>query len=309
MRSCSRSPRNAHGREQYKEAIKAYTRALSKTVAYLNATRSENQPRNLNTENELSELWTEASIAISDFDAQLANQCFVKGQGWIDPAVWTDERYKQFPTGIDDMRKALIDLNERRSKGDKELQSGEATVFISYNHGDREVADRLKVALETAGIRVRIDSAVMEAGGSIQEFIETSIRETNVTVAIVSNRSLLSAWVALESIGTFYAEKSTGARKFIACYLDDDFFKPDFRLQATRQINTKIAEIDALIPEYNEEKIDTNDLNDQKSRLYKLRNNLGDILQRLRASLCLDIRELQFDESMARLVREIKGSA
>lgn len=194
---------------------------------------------------------------------------------------------------------------EQRETGQ---QSGKATVFISYNHGDREVADRLKAALETAGIQVRIDKAVMEAGGSIQEFIETSIRETDVTVALVSNRSLLSAWVALESIGTFNAENATNAKKFIACYVDDEFLKPEIRLSATRQIDAKIAEIDAMIPEYNSAKIDTNDLNNQKSRLYKLRNNLGDILERLRESLCLDIREPQFAASMTKLVSAIEGS-
>jgi hypothetical protein len=180
------------------------------------------------------------------------------------------------------------------------------TVFISYNHADGEIADRLKAALEKNGIVVRIDKAVMEAGANIQEFIESSIRDTGVTLSIVSNRSLLSAWVALESIDTFYQEKFTGSKKFIACYIDDDFFRTDFRLNATKQIDIKIEEIDNLIPAYITQKIDTNDLNSQKSRLYKLRNNLGDILLRLRESLCIDIRDEKFDENVAKIVRTIK---
>lgn len=179
------------------------------------------------------------------------------------------------------------------------------TVFISYNHADSEVADRLKAELEKNGIVVRIDRAVMEAGASIQEFIESSIRETDVTLSVVSNHSLLSAWVALESIDTFYHETSTGKKKFIACYIDDDFFRTDFRLNATKQIDQRIEEIDKLIPEYNAQKIDTNDLNSQKSRLYKLRNNLGDILLRLRESLCVDIREDKFKDSFVKIVNAI----
>ncbi|HEV7747674.1 MAG TPA: TIR domain-containing protein [Pyrinomonadaceae bacterium] len=182
------------------------------------------------------------------------------------------------------------------------------TVFISYNHGDSEVADRLKTALEKAGIVVRIDKAVMDAGASIQEFIEASIRDTGVTLSLVSNHSLLSAWVALESIDTFYQEKFTGKKKFIACYVDDDFFRSDFRLTATKQIDGKIEEIDKLIPEYIAQKIDTNDLNSQKSRLFKLRNNLGDILLRLRDSLCIDVREEKFDESVAKIISAIKAN-
>jgi hypothetical protein len=178
-------------------------------------------------------------------------------------------------------------------------------VFISYNHGDSEVAGRLKQVLEDNGIVVHMDQAVMAAGANIQEFIESSIRDTDVTLCVVSNRSLLSAWVALESINTFYHEKFAGSKKFIACYLDTDFFSMDFRLNATSQIDAKIEEIDKLIPKYIASNIDTNDLNSQKSRLYKLRNNLGDILLRLRDSLSLDLRGEKFEESVTKIVNEI----
>jgi len=179
-------------------------------------------------------------------------------------------------------------------------------VFISYNHEDSLVADKLKSALEKAGILVTIDNVAMRAGASIQEFIESSIRDADVTLSIVSNRSLHSAWVALESITAFYGEKLRSGKKFIACYIDDDFFKPDFRLNATEQIDAKIDEIEKLIPKYAEKKLDTSDLNSQKSRLYKLRNDLGDILQKLKDSLTLDIRDSEFDKSLARIVQSIE---
>jgi hypothetical protein len=175
-------------------------------------------------------------------------------------------------------------------------------VFISYNHEDRLVADKLKSALEGEGISVTIDNVAMRAGASIQEFIENSV----LALSVVSNRSLLSAWVALESITAFYSEKIRGDKRFIACYLDDDFFDTDFRLKATEQIDAKIKDIDDIIPKYIEQKIDTNDLNSQKSRLYKLRNDLGDILQKLKDSLTLDIREPQFDKSLARIIKSIE---
>lgn len=179
-------------------------------------------------------------------------------------------------------------------------------VFISYNHEDNLVAGKLKSALEKRNILVTIDSEAMSAGGSIQDFIESSVRDSDVTLSIVSNRSLLSAWVAMESVTAFYNEKLRGDKRFIGCYLDDDFFKPDFRLKATKQIDGRIEEIDKLIPEYIAQKIDTNDLNSQKSRLYKLRNDLGDILLKLKDSLTLDIRESEFDKSLARIVKAIE---
>ena len=179
-------------------------------------------------------------------------------------------------------------------------------VFISYNHENNIVAEKLKAALEAKGVVVRIDNIDMSAGADIQEFIESSIRDADVTLSIVSNRSLLSAWVALESIAAFYSEKLGDGKKFIACYLDDDFFKSDYRLNATEQIDAQIDEIQKLILKYDEKKLDTSDLNSQKSRLYTLRNNLGDILLRLRDSLTLDLRESKFDESLTRIVKSIE---
>lgn len=179
------------------------------------------------------------------------------------------------------------------------------SVFLSYNHGDSAMANKLKEALEAHGVAVTIDQA-MQAGQGIQAFILDSIRITDVTVSIVSNRSLLSAWVAMESINTFYQAKFDDEKRFIACYIDDDFFQPRFRLDATDTIDARIREIDVLLPEYINRKLDPVDLNEEKSRLFNLRNNLGEILRRLKESLCLDLREDHFDESLARIISAIR---
>ncbi len=181
------------------------------------------------------------------------------------------------------------------------------TVFISYNHDDSEAADRLRGALESAGIEVRIDREAMRAGEDIEAFIQDSIEGTDVTLAVISRRSLLSAWVALEAATTFAHEEVSGRPRFIACYLEDDFFRQDFLLEATDRIDERIAEIDRLIPEYAARKLDTVDLNGEKSRLFKLRNNLGDFLRRLRGSLTLDIRQGAFDGSVSRIVETVRG--
>jgi hypothetical protein len=84
---------------------------------------------------------------------------------------------------------------------------------------------------------------------------------------------------------------------------------PDFAYNVARaaaeDFHGRIVEYQP-IPEYIARKIDTNDLNSQKTRLYKLLNNLGDILQKLTGSLTLDIRESEFDRSLARIVRSIE---
>ena len=49
--------------------------------------------------------------------------------------------------------------------------------------------------------------------------------------------------------------------------------------------------------------IDTVDLNDEKTRLYDLRNNLGAILANLKGSLCLDLRDEHFAASCRAIVK------
>jgi hypothetical protein len=109
-------------------------------------------------------------------------------------------------------------------------------VFISYNHDNRDVALKLKKALVDNGINVTIDIETMKAGEDITNFIVRSIRDTDVTLAVISNKSLLSPWMATETIHTFYHGKFESQKKFIASYLDDDFFQDNFRIDATKPL-------------------------------------------------------------------------
>lgn len=179
--------------------------------------------------------------------------------------------------------------------------------FISYSHQNREEAARLAEALRSAGIGVIIDDRAMAAGEGIEGFIRKSIAEADVTVSLVSRASLLSAWVAQESLTAFESGRHDRSKRFIAGYLDDDFFELEFRLKATREINRRLEEIEQLLPQYAEEKIDPVDLNLEKTRLFKLRNELGEILLRLKEHLTLDLRPESFEASVARLIDTIQG--
>jgi hypothetical protein len=132
-------------------------------------------------------------------------------------------------------------------------------VFISYNHGDSDVALKIHDALVAANIEVIIDREEMKAGADIKEFIENCIKESNVTLSLVSNKSLRSAWVAMETTNTFFLEAYAPNKKFIACFLDDDFFQSGFTLAAIEDIDKQIKENQALIPKYHEKMLDTRD--------------------------------------------------
>jgi hypothetical protein len=99
---------------EYKGAVQSYDKALRETVTYPESVRLGKKPSNQDSEMELSRLWSDASVAVSTFDPELANRCFIKGQGWLDPKVWNDDRYKKYGIGIDDMREALMEFNKKQ---------------------------------------------------------------------------------------------------------------------------------------------------------------------------------------------------
>jgi formylglycine-generating enzyme required for sulfatase activity len=180
-------------------------------------------------------------------------------------------------------------------------------VFISYSTKDKETAAKVKTALEQHGIEVTIDRESMRAGGNIREFIDKSIRDTDVTLSIVSANSLASDWVAFESVESFAAEKHREGKKFIACYIDDGFLtKTDFTSKALAAINDQIKELKTEIERVELEGIDAPiNLTTKIQRKEKLKSNLPDIILRLQESLTLDIREPEFETSMKRIIAEI----
>jgi formylglycine-generating enzyme required for sulfatase activity len=182
-------------------------------------------------------------------------------------------------------------------------------VFISYSHHDKAIADKLKKSLALNGITIIIDSEGMAAGENIQQFIEDSIRNSDVTLSIVSNKSIESAWVALESITTYWQEKfERGGRRLIPCYIDPDFLDDDYSLKIAPRIEQEIEKLEALIGQHAPIKLDPEHLQSKKTRLYDLRNNLPRILLRFRDSLTLDIREEKYDQSLKTIIETIKSS-
>jgi hypothetical protein len=179
------------------------------------------------------------------------------------------------------------------------------TVFISYSQKDKEIADKVRATLEASGIKVTIDSESMAAGGNIREFMDQAIRNTEVTLSIVSKNSLSSDWVALESVESFAAEKFLEGKKFIACYIDQEMFRNEFQIEAIDALDQQMEELDTLIQKCKERKVSADHLETKRRRKLDLRNNLARVLERLLNSLTLDIREPEFDKNLQRIIDEI----
>jgi hypothetical protein len=183
--------------------------------------------------------------------------------------------------------------------------SGKKKVFISYNHQDTAAARRLRDALNASNLDVSMDVDSMIPGEQIRDFIKRSIRESDAVVSILSAQSLLSSWVAVETINSFHRQQWVDGKLFIGAFLSDDFFQPTFRLECTREIDERLETIERLLPEYRR-MIDSADLDDEKTRLYDLRNNLGAILANLanlKGSLCLNLKDEHFNASVNAIVR------
>ena len=178
-------------------------------------------------------------------------------------------------------------------------------VFISYSQKDKDIAAKVKAALEAHSIAVTIDSESMAAGSDIREFIDNSIRNTQVTLSIVSKNSLTSDWVALESVESFAAEKFLEGKKFIACYIDEEMFRDEFLIEAIDALDQQMEELDTLIQKCKERKVSADHLETKRRRKLDLRNNLARVLDRLLNSLTLDIREPEFDKNLQRVIDEI----
>jgi hypothetical protein len=165
------------------------------------------------------------------------------------------------------------------------------SVFISYSHSESEIAHALCTALRARRLRVIIDTDDLRAGEAIPDFARRSIRQCDATVAIVSTASLSSAWVIFEAVTTLDAENLDIGARLIACSLDERFLAPGFRLEITETIDRRLEEIDRLVPEYIERGLDFQDISGERTRLLRMKAALGQLLDRLRTTLTLPLRQ------------------
>lgn len=133
-------------------------------------------------------------------------------------------------------------------------------VFISYNHEDINIVNKIISALEQNGIEIWIDNRNSRPGEDLNEFILRSITNTDITLSIVSTKSLNSVWVSIETKISFYSSQLSNKKKLIPCYIDDNFFDENFRLKTTEKIDFKIDKINKKLGEYAEQKLDFTDL-------------------------------------------------
>ncbi len=195
--------------------------------------------------------------------------------------------------------------SQSRNTQEEAKQVNQISVFISYNYKDKDLANRIKEDLEENDINVIIDSENMTLEENLKMFTERSIKESDVILALISQNSLISVWGGMENIFALTGEKKSNNNKFIALYEGDSFFSKAFLRESILKVRMKKQEIEDEITESMREKIAIEHLQEEYNRYQKLENNLANIVNRLRNSLCIDISKDNFKIGMQKVVDDI----
>jgi hypothetical protein len=179
-------------------------------------------------------------------------------------------------------------------------------IFISYNHKDQDYALKIQKALMSEKFEVIIDIDAMKTGQKIEEFIKRCIRESGVTLSIVSENSLQSAWVAMETIYSTIEQDIRG-RYFMPCKIDDRIFDRKFPDQAMDKIDSILEEINSLLIERVKKNRGIEDLTDERTRYNKLKSELPTIIGNLKSALCSDLSDSNFDKGIKKVIKDLKN--
>jgi len=201
-------------------------------------------------------------------------------------------------------------LNDAADKGEAEKpDSNVPVVFISYSHSNAATAKKIKEALEAEEVKVLIDDEQLDAGENIGEFIKEMARQSNVTLSLVSKKSLLSRWVGMETILSLQRETFFQDKKFIACAVESEFFEDEFVDDCLDEIYDKIDKYNQRIAKRKARNATASTIDlDSKLRLYQdLSNEFPKIIDRLNETLTLNVSGDYFEGSMKKIIDTIKG--
>ena len=178
-------------------------------------------------------------------------------------------------------------------------------IFISYNHKDQSVAFKIKDKLVGAGLEVIIDAVELGTGGNIPDFIIKSIQKTDITLSLVSTNSLMSSWVAMETLWSNNEETLRG-RAFMPCNIDNEFFEVEFTDNVLDAIDIKLEKINKTLKLRLEKNRDFDDLIDDRKRFNQLKVELPLTIRKLKNSLCVNLSDEHFTSGIEKVINDIK---
>ena len=179
-------------------------------------------------------------------------------------------------------------------------------VFISYNHRDRPSADRVVAFLTEKGFAVTIDHKDLLGGRDIEDWITECLRTHDFVVSLVSENSLKSGWVGMESVMTFFAEKlREESAQFIAMNLQEEVFQPDFLYKVMKFLKEDLADVENRLNQFLAEGFPTESLQSELNRKRDHFNNLGKIADRLQRCKTIHADGPAFEKGLEELAKAL----
>jgi hypothetical protein len=203
--------------------------------------------------------------------------------------------------------KEYVQQSQAALQEEQKAKAQEHIAFISYNHADEKKVTLLKVKLEEAGITVILDSASMQAGTAIDDFITASIKKANAIVSVVSKNSLTSGWVGVETINAMFIKKYFPEKKFIPCNIDSEFMKDKFTDTARAKLRKRIKAIEKMAAARAAGGKRFVDFDDEWRRLENLDKALPEIVQYLKNDLCIAIGGRSLSANLNKILDAIKA--
>lgn len=179
-------------------------------------------------------------------------------------------------------------------------------VFISYNHKNGDVMERVKAALEAQNIAVHVDVEDMQAGTPIQEFIDNAFKTSDMVLSVISRQSLMSGWVNKELNVAKVLKTLQSA--WIPVSIDDAIFNPDFIFEAYAEIDQKREQMRERLQKALDADMDLAAFTAELKRQQDLKNSLSDTIAELKNILVIDITGDQFEAGMRRVLQKINGA-
>lgn len=201
---------------------------------------------------------------------------------------------------------SLLDKSENDDSDILELEDVliPKKIFIAYNDTEKDKADELKEVLMKHGALDICDLDDIN-GSERSEIINKKVKEADVTLAILANKPIESAWLAMETINSFFKESPSG-KNFIAAYIHKDFFDWRYRIEGVTKLSNKIKEIDKKLGEGLALGEDFLYLDNEKKRLIKIKDNLEEILSNLKKAPTFDISGMQLKRSIPKMIKTLR---
>lgn len=203
--------------------------------------------------------------------------------------------------------KVYVQQNQAALIEQQKTKPEEHIAFISYNHADEKKVNQLKDKLEAAGITVILDSASMQAGTAIDDFITQSIRRADAIVSIVSKNSLTSGWVGVETINAMFIKKYFPEKKFIPCNIGSEFMEDTFTDTARTKLRKRIKAIEKMAAIRAAGGRRFVDFDDEWRRLENLDKALPEIVQYLKNNLCIAIGGRSLNANLGKILEAIRA--